>query len=86
MFEIIPFSQGHLSGVVDEILPIQQVSFDIQIELKNQSDLPDNLNFYQKGSGNFWIALYTSKVFGTNSLRDIGQGKGALHKIFVKKV
>lgn len=85
MFEIIPFSKHHLSGVVDVILPIQQAEFGIPITLDAQPDLLDIPGFYQKGSGNFWVALHGSEIIGTISLLDIGNRQGALRKMFVKE-
>ena len=85
MINVIPFSGHHLSGVVDLILPIQQAEFGIPITLDAQPDLLDIPCFYQRGNGNFWVALYGSEIVGTISLLDIGNGQGALRKMFVKK-
>ena len=84
MIEILPFSEHHLSGVVDVILPIQQSEFRVPITLDAQPDLLDIPGFYQKGSGNFWVALHGSEVVGTIALLDIGNGQAALRKMFVK--
>lgn len=84
MIDIVPFSEHHLSGVVDVILPIQQSEFNIPITLDDQPDLLDILDFYQKGNGNFWVALSGSEVVGTIALLDIGNHQGALRKMFVK--
>ncbi|MGD9368185.1 MAG: GNAT family N-acetyltransferase [Desulfobacteraceae bacterium] len=85
MIEITPYSEHHLSGVVDVILPIQQSEFSIPITIAAQPDLIDIPGFYQKGSGNFWVALQSSEVVGTIALLDIGNGQGALRKMFVKE-
>ncbi|MCP4553501.1 MAG: GNAT family N-acetyltransferase [Bacteroidetes bacterium] len=85
MIKIISYSNTHLTGVTNVILPIQQKEFGIQIELRDQPDLLNIPNFYQKENGNFWIALNESEVVGTISLLDIGNGQGALRKMFVKK-
>lgn len=85
MIEIVPFFEHHLSGVIDVILPIQQSEFSIPITLDAQPDLIDIPGFYQKGSGNFWVALHGSEVVGTIALLDIGNGQGALRKMFVKE-
>ena len=85
MIKIEPFSEYHLSGVVDVILPIQQLEFSIPITLDAQPDLLDIPDFYQKGSGNFWVALHGSEVVGTIALLDIDNGQGALRKMFVKE-
>lgn len=85
MIEILQYSKTYLNGVIDVILPIQQKEFGIQIELEDQPDLLDIPNFYQKGNGNFWVALCNSEIIGTISLLDIGNKQGALRKMFVKK-
>lgn len=84
MIEIKPFSDEYGDGIVSLILPIQQTEFGIPITLSDQPDLLDIPGFYQKGRGNFWVALSQSEVVGTISLLDIGNGQGALRKMFVK--
>ena len=84
MISIEPFSENHLPGVVDVILPIQQSEFNIPITLQDQPDLLDIPGFYQKGKGNFWVAMHGSEIVGTIALLDIGNGQGALRKMFVK--
>jgi len=84
MIDIIPFSEHHLPGVVDVILPIQQSEFNIPITLEAQPDLLDIPGYYQKGNGNFWVALDGDEIVGTIALLDIGNNQGALRKMFVK--
>lgn len=83
MIEVVPFAPQHLEGVIAVILPIQQLEFQIPITLEAQPDLNDIPGFYQKGSGNFWVALDDQKIVGTVGLLDIGNGQGALRKMFV---
>ncbi|MCA1323983.1 GNAT family N-acetyltransferase [Herbaspirillum sp. alder98] len=83
MLDIRPFSPDYAAGVVDVILPIQQQEFEIPITLEGQPDLQDIGNFYQKGKGNFWVALDGERVVGTVSLLDIGHDQVALRKMFV---
>ena len=71
--------------VADLILHIQNDEFGIPITLKLQPDLNEIPGFYQTNSGNFWIARIDDKIIGTISLLDIGNGKGALRKMFVDK-
>ena len=70
--------------IIDLILEIQQREFRINIRKEDQPDLIDIRSFYQIGNGNFWVALNEGKVIGTLSLKDIGNYKGALRKMFVK--
>jgi GNAT superfamily N-acetyltransferase len=84
VIEVIPFSPTHLAGVIDVILPIQQVEFGVSITVEDQPDLLDIPGFYQQGSGNFWVAVSGGEVVGTIALRDIGNHQGALRKMFVK--
>jgi hypothetical protein len=72
MIAIVPFADAHRAGVVDVILPIQQVEFGIPISLAAQPDLLDIPAFYQRGNGNFWVALAGKEVAGTIALLDIG--------------
>jgi len=83
MIEIQVYRPEHAQGVVDVILPIQQEEFGIPITLEGQPDLKDIAGFYQKGHGNFWVALDGGKVVGTISLLDIGNAQVALRKMFV---
>lgn len=83
MIEIQTYHPQHAQGVVDVILPIQQEEFGIPITLEGQPDLKDIAGFYQKGHGNFWVALDGGKVVGTVSLLDIGNAQVALRKMFV---
>ncbi|MEK5547533.1 GNAT family N-acetyltransferase [Paenibacillus sp. FSL L8-0689] len=73
------------SQVVDLILHIQQNEYNISITKEDQPDLLDIENFYQRGNGNFWVALREGIVVGTVALLDIGNGKTALRKMFVKQ-
>lgn len=83
MVQIVPFASEHASGVVSLILPIQQAEFEIPITLDAQPDLRDIPGFYQKGAGNFWVALEGQAVVGSVALLDIGHHQAALRKMFV---
>jgi len=82
--EIIPFHDEHKEDVIAVILTIQQTEFGIPITAQEQPDLMDIDSHYQKGNGNFWVALIEDKVVGTISPLDIGNNEGALRKMFVK--
>jgi GNAT superfamily N-acetyltransferase len=77
------YEKKYEQAVIDLILPIQQTEFGIPVTIEQQPDLRTIPLFYQVGQGNFWIALYESKVIGTIALLDIGNGRGALRKMFV---
>lgn len=81
---IEPFALRHQAGVIDVILPIQQQEFGVKISLNDQPDLLDIAAFYQRGCGNFWVALQGESVIGTIALLDIGAGLAALRKMFVR--
>lgn len=83
--DVIPFADKYKDQVIELILDIQQNEFHIPITAKDQPDLHDIKNFYQKENGNFWISLENNKVTGTISLKDIGGNELALRKMFVKK-
>ena len=79
------YSNEYQAQVVDLILQIQQQEYNIPITKNDQPDLFTIEDFYQKGNGNFWVAIYDDKVVGTISLLDIGNNQVALRKMFVNK-
>ncbi|WP_373446971.1 GNAT family N-acetyltransferase [Saccharibacillus sp. O23] len=80
------FAEGERPEAVSAmILHIQQNEYGIPITLEQQPDLMDIETFYRQGSGNFWTAIAEGEVVGTIALLDIGQGRSALRKMFVKK-
>lgn len=81
--DVHPYSDAFKSEVGSLITGIQQGEFNIPITLADQPDLINISDFYQVGSGNFWAAVVDEKVAGTIALLDIGNGRGALRKMFV---
>ncbi|GAB4217162.1 MAG: GNAT family N-acetyltransferase [Roseiflexaceae bacterium] len=77
------FVAGDEQGVVALILPIQREEFGVQITAEDQPDLQHIPEFYQRGAGNFWVALDGGRVVGTIALLDIGGRQAALRKMFV---
>lgn len=80
---IIPFVEKYSSGVKELILPIQQIEFGVPVTIEDQPDLSEINNFYQRGKGNFWVAIEGEQVVGTIGLIDIGYHALALRKMFV---
>ncbi len=85
MIRVEEYSNTYQAQIVDLILHIQQDEYQIPITQADQPDLLEVGNFYQKGYGNFWVALDTDKVVGTIALLDIGDRYLALRKMFVAK-
>lgn len=83
--EIRVFSSEYQEDILNLIVGIQQREFGIQITAADQPDLRNIPGYYQKGNGNFWVAVINGKVVGTLSLLDIGNGQAALRKMFVNK-
>lgn len=72
--------------IVDLILPIQQIEFNVPVTLEGQPDLLDIETNYQQEGGNFWGALSSEgELLGTIALINIGHQACALRKMFVKK-
>ena len=82
---ISPFVPGDEANVIDLILPIQRDEFGIPITVEDQPDLRNISEFYQTGAGNFWVAKAAARIVGTIALKDIGEGAGALRKMFVAR-
>jgi len=81
--QVVPFSPELETEVIELIVGIQRGEFSIDIDAERQPDLRSIPSFYQVEAGNFWVALEAGRVVGTISLLDIGQGQGALRKMFV---
>ena len=77
------FTSEHRKAVGELISRIQREEFEVPITLEQQPDLAAIQDFYQRGNGNFWIALSNQCVVGTVSLLDIGNSQVALRKMFV---
>ena len=83
-FTVVPFSSEYRDAVVAVVLPIQREEFGVPVTLEDQPDLLSIPEVYQRGAGNFWIALRADEVIGTVGLIDIGGRQVALRKMFVK--
>jgi N-acetylglutamate synthase-like GNAT family acetyltransferase len=83
VIQIVPFSPQLADDVGALIIGIQRDEFHIPIALEDQPDLQGIPAFYQRGAGNFWVALAEGEVVGTVALLDLGDGQAALRKMFV---
>lgn len=86
MLQISSYKPIYHKGVIDVILPIQQLELGVPITLDDQKDLLDIENFYCKGNSHFWVALNGEEVAGTIALIDIDNNQVCLRKMFVKKI
>jgi N-acetylglutamate synthase-like GNAT family acetyltransferase len=77
------FEPADQQGVIDVIVPIQREEFGIAITADDQPDLKSIPDFYQVGTGDFWVAKQGRQVIGTIGLKDIGAQQAALRKMFV---
>ena len=82
---IRPIFNPHCHAIVDLILPIQQIEFNVPVTLEAQPDLLDIEQAYHQQGGCFWGAEQEDRLVGTIALMDIGHHAGALRKMFVKK-
>ncbi|WP_086997944.1 GNAT family N-acetyltransferase [Rhizobium sullae] len=81
--EIRPFAAPDIDGVFSVILPIQRDEFGFAITADDQPDLQVIPDFYQSGKGQFWVAERNGVIVGTVGLKDIGNNRAALRKMFV---
>lgn len=80
---IKPFNPDHQNAVERLVLPIQQIEFGVKITREEQPDLMDITGTFQRGNGNFWVAIDGDNVVGTVGVVDIGNHQIALKKLFV---
>lgn len=82
---IAPIFNDDCEAVINLILPIQQIEFNVPITIEAQPDLRDiESNYHQRG-GNFWGAKIDGELAGTIALLNTGHNACALRKMFVKK-
>lgn len=81
--QVSRFEPADQQGVIDVIVPIQREEFGIAITAQDQPDLKSIPDFYQTGTGDFWVAKQGQHVIGTIGLKDIGAHQAALRKMFV---
>ena len=85
MIEIKPYQNQHQQGVINLILDIQQLEFQVPITKEDQPDLLVIPEFYQINKGQFWVATDGEIVVGSIALIDCGKNIGCIRKMFVKK-
>ncbi|WP_075183025.1 GNAT family N-acetyltransferase [Pantoea sp. 1.19] len=83
LLAIRPWRPGDSPALLRLILPIQTAEFGLAITAAQQPDLQDVAPYYLQGDGGFWLALAGGEVVGCIALKDIGDGQGALRKLFV---
>lgn len=82
---IKPLDNRHCQEIIDLILPIQQIEFNVPITLDSQPDLLDIEANYDATGGKFWGAFNGEELVGTIALIATGHQAGAVRKMFVRK-
>lgn len=78
------FKPAFQPQIVDTILHVQNVEFNVGISLEEQPDLLDIEKHYVMPGGQFWVALAPNgRVVGTIGLQAKPGGIGILKKLFV---
>jgi GNAT superfamily N-acetyltransferase len=82
---ITPLFNDSTEQILNLILPIQQLEFNVPLTREAQPDLLDIEAFYHQAGGGFWGATANGELVGTIALLAIGHQAGAVRKMFVKK-
>ena len=82
---IKPLTNAHCQPIIDLILPIQQIEFNVPVTREDQPDLLDIDTHYSATGGGFWGAFDQARLIGTIALIATGHQAGALRKMFVQK-
>ena len=78
-------NNSHCGQIIDIIIPIQQIEFNVPVTLEGQPDLLDIETNYHQTGGIFLGAFHNEQLVGTIAIIDIGNNAGALRKMFVRK-
>ena len=85
-FKIEQLNNQFCNEVIGLILPIQQIEFNVDIDLAAQPDLLDIEKHYDGSGGAFWGAKLNGELIGTIALiAQPAHHSGAIRKMFVKK-
>ncbi|TCD27871.1 GNAT family N-acetyltransferase [Pedobacter psychrodurus] len=85
-FKIERLNNQFCEEIIGLILPIQQIEFNVDIDLAAQPDLLDIEKNYDGSGGAFWGAKLNGELIGTIALIAVpGHQSGAIRKMFVKK-
>ncbi|QTE36549.1 GNAT family N-acetyltransferase [Mucilaginibacter gossypii] len=82
---ISSLNNTYCQQIIDIILPIQQIEFNVPITLEAQPDLLDIESNYHQTGGNFWGAIYNEQLVGTIALIAFGDNAAAIRKMFMLK-
>lgn len=81
---IKPVHNNQTEAIIDLIVTIQRVEFNIPITIDDQPDLFDIEKNYHATGGNFWGAFLGKELVGTIALIDMGHNAGTIRKMFIK--
>jgi GNAT superfamily N-acetyltransferase len=84
-YDIKPIYNDHIQKILDLILPIQQIEFNVPVTMEGQPDLLDIEKYYHQTGGGFWGAEYDGELIGTIALIATESEAGTIRKMFVKK-
>jgi GNAT superfamily N-acetyltransferase len=82
---ISSLNNTYCQQIIDIILPIQQIEFNVPITLEAQPDLLDIETNYHQTGGNFWGAIHNEQLVGTIALIAFNNNAAAIRKMFVLK-
>lgn len=85
-FKIERLDNQFCEAIIGLILPIQQIEFNVDIDLAAQPDLLDIEKNYDGSGGAFWGATLNGELIGTIALIAVPEHQSAaIRKMFVKK-
>ncbi|HEV2641847.1 MAG TPA: GNAT family N-acetyltransferase [Candidatus Elarobacter sp.] len=81
-----PWTPADRDAVVALVANIQASEFGVTVTPEQRADLERIEDTYRHGAGNFWVAVDQAapeSVIGVIGLHDLGNGNGALRRMFV---
>lgn len=82
---IITYNEIDNEQIIDLVLNIQNNEAKINLGIEEQADLLNIYDSYEKGGGEFWIAIENDEVIGTVALMNKKNGNSVLKKFFVRQ-
>jgi ribosomal protein S18 acetylase RimI-like enzyme len=85
MIKVESFQNKYQNSVIKHIKKVLGSECGFEVNREKTPDLWSIDKIYKKSGGNFWVALSNDAVIGTMALKNIGNKRGLLKRLYIQK-
>ena len=85
MIKIKSFQNKYQDSVIKLIKAILEGECGFEVSRKKTPDIWSIEKIYKKPGGNFWVALFNEDVIGALALKNIGNNRGLMKRLYIQK-